>query len=285
MTRPETPYDLGGTFDRGRYRSDRLLRGDLLHGVREGVRTSDDHPVLITVRLHDWDRYPLEVLRLAIPGIAPLLFCGPPDRYKPPKVKTVAGTVGAVIESRPVGVPLSDLSGRLHPQDIVRIGLGLCATIRAAAGGQAIRGIRPETVYVDQDGRGPGFSALAPRSILLLSHVGNEYGRAFRNNYDSPELWINADPSAMSDLFSAALTLWAAFTGSHAYHLTPKEPDEDVMARDDRGPFPGPPELARILEPILVADPSRRPSVAEVLQHLTDLAEHWRVEVSPFRSQ
>ncbi len=280
--RPENPYDLGGTFDHGCYRSDKLLRGHLLHGVREGVRTPDDHPVLITVRLHHWDSYPLEGLRLPVPGVAPLLFCGPPDRYTPPKVRTVSGTVGAVIESRPAGVPLSEILGRLDERDIVRIGLGLTAMLAATDPVHPILGIRPETTYIVGEPEGMRLGGVAPRSIRILSHHHDGIARAFTHSYEAPELYTTGASAPTTDLFSAALTLWTGFTGAHAYRVTPHDVDEDVIAADDRGPFAGPVELGRILEPILRADPATRPSITQVDDQLRHLAHGWGLEIPPF---
>ncbi len=270
-------FGSGTTFDGGRYRAGEILRGHSVHGVRSGVRTVDGHRVLITIRLRHWTEDVAEELRLNVPGIAPLLFVGAPDTYVPPKVPTTGGTLGVVIESRPPGTVLSDLATQLDDLALVRIGIGLFSIVAAGNLATPILGIRPETTYVSMDSAGPSVSGIAPRSIRILSHHHDGYARAFEHSYLAPELYSSGDASSTSDLFSAALTLWSAFTGAHAYRVSPDDVDEDVMAADDRGPFPGSPELAAILEPILVAEPSKRPSVAEVKARMDDLGRRWGV--------
>jgi hypothetical protein len=56
-------------------------------------------------------------------------------------------------------------------------------------------------------------------------------------------------------------------------------PDEDVIASDDRVSFSGPSELGRILERVLVADSSRRPSVQETVDEFKRLVMQWGVRL------
>lgn len=219
---------------------------------------------------------------LASPGIAPLLYAGPPDAYQPKPSWPGASTIGAVIELPPTGSAIGDRGAPLSAKDVVRIGLGLTAMLAAADPAQPIVGIRPETTYIVDAPEGMRLSGVAPRSIRILSHHHDGVARAFTHSYEAPELYATGAPTPTTDLFSAALTLWSGFTGAHAYRVTADDVDEAVIAADDRGPFPGPPELGRILERILQADPARRPSITDVDGELRRLAHHWGVEVPPF---
>ncbi len=109
--------------------------------------------------------------------------------------------------------------------------------------------------------------------ITALDHDG--IARAFTHSYEAPELYTTGASTPTTDLFSAALTLWTGFTGAHPYRVTPHDVDEDVIAADDHGPFAGPVELGRILEPILRADPATRPSITQVDDQLRHLAHGW----------
>lgn len=272
----------GATFGGGRFRVESVLRGHSLHGLHAGTRIADGRPVLIAVRVLDWAGWSVDELRLASPGIAPLLFIGPPDGYRPKQTSAGTGTIGAVIELRPAGVALSERAGTLTPRDIVRVGLGLVAAISAAGPGRALLGVRPETTYLADEPDGPRLSGLAPRSARILTHHHDGYGRAFQHSYVAPEIHTSGEVSATSDLFSAALTLWTAFTGAHAYRVSPEDIDEEVIAADQRGDFPGPAELARILEPVLQADVTRRPAVRWVQTQLHELAHQWGVAIPAF---
>jgi serine/threonine protein kinase len=107
-------------------------------------------------------------------------------------------------------------------------------------------------------------------------------GRAFVHSYEAPEGHLTGSSSPTSDLFSAALTLWAAFTGTHPYRLTGEDEDETIMAADERGQFPGPPDLASILEPILQGDPYRRPTTADAERSLLEYATRNGTVPAPF---
>lgn len=262
----------GATYDRGRYVTDAWLRGHADRGVYTGHRGDDGQLVLITVRLEIWEPPLIDGLKFDVPGVAPMLYFGPPDGYRDSRVHR--STLRAVIESRPAGVPVSDLAGTLSLRDLVRLGLGMLDVLDSAATrGIDIQGIRPETVYVVQEPDGLVVSGIAPRAVRALHYLDEPPFTLFDgHSYEAPELYATLEPSATSDLFSAALVLWFAHTRAHAYRVSPNEIDGEVMRADDRGAFPGPPELGAILEPILVADPARRPTLPQVRAQLAALA-------------
>jgi len=280
----DTVLGVGATYDRGRYRTDERLSGHSSRGIYGGRRVADDLPVLISVRQHSWNPQLVDSLRFEVPGVAPLLFIGPPDGYRAPR-PNVPTRLAAVIEARPSGTPLARCRPPVAAVDLVRIGIGLVSTAIAAAERQVeIQGIRRETVYVVDHGAGLELGGVAPRSIRVLRHHNDPpYGTPFDgHSYDAPELYSPGEASATSDLFSIALTLWAAFTGAHPYRVSAGDVDEGVMLADDRGPFPGPAELGRILESILVADPARRPSLTRAHDELLALARLWGVAPASF---
>ncbi len=271
---------LGATFDGGRYRQGNRLRGHNMRGIYAGQRVADQLEVLITVRSHSWKPELVDSLRFDVPGVMPFLYYGRPDGYEDPK-PNVPEKMRGIVEQRPLGAPMSNQTGPMHPHDIVRVALGLMKVLAASKVRHvSIQGIRPETVYVSEAAAGLSLAGIAPRAVRVLGYQHDPpYGDLFDgHSYDAPEVPSTLESSATSDLFSCALTLWFAFTRKHAYRVSPNDVDEWVMRADDRGPFSGPPELARILEPVLVADVARRPSVEEVASQFTDLGRQWEIE-------
>ena len=260
----------GATYDHGTYRTGERISGYAARGRYGGQRVTDGAHVLITVRVHSWRPELIESLRFRAPGVADLLYLGAPDGYAAPP-RTVPTRLAAVIEERPPGTAISQLSAPLGLEDVVKLGLGLVATVaEASEQGVELRGVRPETVYVADGPAGLQVTGVAPRAVRVLGYNNDPpYGSPFDgHSYEAPEIYETAEPSETSDLFSAALTLWFAFTRAHPYRVRPETFDAGVMLADERGSFPGPPELARILEAVLVADPSRRPSIRAVLDEL-----------------
>lgn len=86
-------------------------------------------------------------------------------------------------------------------------------------------------------------------------------------------LLCGSSRAALSHSPTAALVLWFAHTRAHAYPVSPNDVDGEIMLADNRGAFPGPPELGAIFEPILVADPARRPTLAQVRAQRVELSQ------------
>lgn len=253
------------TFDDGKFETLALMRGDPTRGLYLGRRVSDGNPILVSVAHNFWKADLVDPIKFDVPGVAPLLHIGPPDGYRRPpyQVATPAG----VIELSPSGTPLDRIQRRPSTADLVRWGGGLLAVVRAAVARRVeLRGLRPETTYVVESPSGWSFGGAAPRSVRVLGfHGDGPYGSPFeQHSYEPPEPLYRDEFSPTADLFSWALVVWWAHTRRHAYRVTPNNTDDWVMSQDDRPAFPGPAELGRVLERVLIADPAKRPSVDEV---------------------
>ncbi|KAB2911574.1 MAG: hypothetical protein F9K40_00550 [Kofleriaceae bacterium] len=269
MTRPEWPA-LGATFDGGSFATTKLIAGRWTRGRWRGVRASDGAAVLISTRTVS---RPMEMVRrfeYSGPGVAPVLFAGPPDRDAP-LVRANKQVDFGVIEMEPHGSPLDTLAGTVSAADIVRVGLGLADTIALAShAGRILAGIRPEVTYAERGEDGWRFSGVAPAGYNLVRHEIDEGAPAFMpDTYQPPEIWDD-ERNGRVDVYSLALVLWYLATGTHAYSHRPSQ--EENMDLDRREPWTGPVELGPVLASALVADPERRPSIDELRERLRAVA-------------
>lgn len=260
------------TFDQGRFRAGKLIAGVSHNGRYAGEQTQPSRrPVL--VGLLDTARSLSRLFAQMEPtfrdhsaGLAPLLFFGRPDRH-PELPNSIA-----VIEAQPEGVDLK-VAGKLDQRELVRVGLGLCDTVLASSG-KVDHELRPETVFVAGEVGARRYAGATPRAFRLLGNDG--YASAFSfEAYDAPD-GGDAGPAAL--IYAAALVLWFAATGTHAFGLQ----TDSNRYHDRREPFTGPPELGRLLEAVLVADRRARMSASELRDGLAALARAWGVDEPPF---
>ena len=274
-------YPQGQTLDRGRFVFRELLGGARREGLWSGEQLEPDRRrVVISFMSTQLSEQLESLLHCEVSGLASLLFVGSPDEYAPPKVQTRSRDL-AVVEARPQGCPLAD-AGQLTPQEALRLGLGLCDTIREWADQARITcGLRPETVYVVDEPGGRQFAGATPRAYLFLGNYFR-YGKFSPEPYDPPTPnWV-MDVAPDDALFTVALLIWFALLGEHAYDL-PEHPDiHNNIWEDVRRPVTGPPELGRILEAVLMSDFEKRMKTDEFRSELVKLARAWNVELPPF---
>jgi hypothetical protein len=276
-----TPYPKGHTLDRKRFVLGEMIAGSPLWGRSNGEQLRPTRrPVIISLRSLIYSPELDARLRFDAPGVAPLLFIGPPDGYRPSRRKDMPWRDVAVIEARPDGADLGS-AGRLSPSEAVLAGLGLCETILAcAAVGRGIRGVRPETVYVAGEPGHRRFAGVAPRSFAFLG-FGDHHATFSNDTYMAPEE-DEVPHTPHSDGFSTALVLWFGLLGEHPYGTRGYPEQMDNMWKDVRRPFTGPPELGRILERVLVSDVEKRLKVDEMRDELLRLTGAWSLDPPAF---
>jgi hypothetical protein len=263
-------YPTGITVDGGRYRLDSLLRGSLHQGLWRASRlSSEPGTVLVTFRHLRYKPRLAALLCFSAPGIPAPLYLGVPDAFGDDGSE-VQQEHFCVVDEQPSGIDLAS-AGRLTLEEAAALGISLCDVISgwaSALDGTVTRGLRPETIFVTGSAGKRRFSGATPRPFFLL---GND-------DMISPYPRLSFDPPAASTfefsvsdaLFTVAMILWYAFTGTHPY-LTPGTDLERNIWTDHRVPFVGPQVLGDVLESSLIAEPDSRVSIDVFRTRLVDI--------------
>jgi eukaryotic-like serine/threonine-protein kinase len=169
-------------------------------------------------------------------------------------------------------------AGAIADRDVARIGAALCDALEHAhARGVIHRDVKPQNVMVVADPAvGVGFAKLADFGVAHvvsdnpLTHTGDVVGTLA---YMAPEQAEGARASAASDVYSLALTLYEAWTGTNpvraggpaatARRLGRPLPSLSGMRRDL--PLP----LCDAIDDALEIDPERRPNPRQLRADLT----------------
>jgi hypothetical protein len=264
----------------GRFDVRRLLSGGPSRGLHEGVDHQTGQPVQIAHTVAS--AFAADELQARstydLPGVAPCLYAGPLDAPDPMKGDDPDSRV--VIEALPRGRRLTDHAAPLPPASAVSIGLGLARVVQAAVrAGRPLDGIRPDLVWVSDDAT--SLTAIAPRSWRFLIHLDRrkrfeEWAATFSEGvFQAPEHMLRNQPSPTNDLYAAGLVIATMAQGHHPFPV----PDgwafspAELMEDDRNRVLAGPPPLAAILARVLVADPSRRMSIDELVAELERLAQ------------
>jgi eukaryotic-like serine/threonine-protein kinase len=168
-------------------------------------------------------------------------------------------------------------AGAIADRDVARIGVALCDALdHAHARGVIHRDLKPQNVMVvAEPAAGAGFAKLADFGVAHvvsgdpITRTGDVVGTLA---YMSPEQAEGARVTPASDVYSLALTLYEAWTGTNpvkaggpaatARRLGRPLPSLAAMRRDL------PLELCDAIDDAVDADPSRRPSPAELRAEL-----------------
>jgi hypothetical protein len=165
------------------------------------------------------------------------------------------------------GVSLSERireRGRLAPEEVARIGISLAYALEAAhRAGVVHRDVKPGNVLVTADGQSrlTDFGIAVSHGDTTLTGAGTLVGSPA---YIAPERVRGARAVPASDVWGLGATLFAAVEGA------PPFDGEGVLAiltavvEDRRHPFTHAESLRGVIDQMLVADPERRPSLAEV---------------------
>jgi len=267
---------VGATYADGAYVTTDLIAGSDSRGRWRGVQR-DGATVIIAARFMPHPGELVDRFRYQGPGIAPLLYVGPPDGYTArPEARS---SILATVEREPAGVAMQNLALQISVEDVLRIGVGMAEMVAAAtASKRVITGIRPEVAYAQRDEDGWVFSGLCPMAYCLLGHGYDDGGITpfTPDTYVAPE-YLDDEINQRADVFSLALVLWYLATGSHAYDWKPDQDDNIYL--DRRKSWTGPEELGDVLTSALWNEPERRASIEEFRAGLHVLARNRGVHV------
>ncbi len=238
------------------------LRGSSGYGQARCIR-NDGQRALATFTLRQTQDQRMK-LQLATRGVAPLLAIDSrPDG-------------GAVMfEALPAGIPLSSPMLPLSADAALTLFAQLIAIASAAAdAGQALRGLRPELVYL---GRGVRISGVAPRAEpfareMIERDVSPEF--PFDATYTAPEIIRDESSSSAADVFSSCAILLFLMSRRPPYGGGKRGLLEQLAAM-----LEGPPEIATTLDPAIAhlvragldPIPTNRPRAAELGDTLAPL--------------
>jgi eukaryotic-like serine/threonine-protein kinase len=168
-------------------------------------------------------------------------------------------------------------AGAVADRDVARIGMALCEALdHAHQRGVIHRDVKPQNVMVVADpAAGAGFAKLADFGVAhvasgeTLTRTGDVVGTLA---YMAPEQAEGARTTAAGDVYSLALTLYEAWTGSNPVRAG----GPAATARRLGRPLPSlaatrrdlPLELCDAIDDALGIDPGRRPTPAELRAEL-----------------
>lgn len=180
----EFPEGLG--VGAGRFRLRRLLRGRPIDGLWLGDDLETGAEVWVTLRRAPHTRQRARKLNFVAPGVPAPLYIGPPDR-RSAKSAAVHDAYVCVVDLVPRGQELAQ-TAPLGPHSGANLGVKLCELVASWASsfdGYVLRGLRPETIFVDEHEH--AFVGAAPRPYFLLGNQ-NEFGAYPDLLFDPPVL-------------------------------------------------------------------------------------------------
>jgi hypothetical protein len=244
------PYPCGGTITTGGPRLISSIRQNWYQGrfsaaFHDGVAWRLGLATIATSR--GWPQTMRPILDFRADGVAPMVAYG--EMIEP---RREGYTVFGVVEELPDGRTLEEVVQEqpLSPADALDIAAQIAAIARRAhAAGHELGGIRPELVYVRQEGTRWSLSAIAHRGQAVIDATYS--GEAVR----SPDVFVS-DFSSLDDAQGLAQLVWYALTGGHPYvaraDLQRKEA-WSALHRDraSRQVWRGPAALGSVLERVV----------------------------------
>ncbi|MBA3605676.1 MAG: serine/threonine protein kinase, partial [Acidimicrobiia bacterium] len=177
------------------------------------------------------------------------------------------GSLGDVIAAR----------GPLPVGSVVPVGHAVADALQAAHDlGILHRDVKPGNVLLDHDGR-VKLGDFGIARLLTGQSVTTTDVIAFTPEHVAPEVLRGEPDGPWSDVYGLASTLAEALIGAPLFTRRPDERVEALLSRKLMGPPPVlpatvPAALAQLLARGLDPDPTRRPSLADFRQQLTEAA-------------
>jgi hypothetical protein len=245
----------------GRFRLTSLQRGLPHNGVWFATDTETTNTVITTLRYVRYTEERRRKLSFSAYRISKPLFVGPPDLYQVGG-ETVRDAHMCVVDEIPAGNELGQV-GRIGPLEAAALGVALCDVITtwaASCDGYVLRGLRPETIFMQGVPGARALTGIIPRPYFLLGNR-NSFEAYPDLTFDPPSL-DTYELDSHDGLFTIALLIWYAVTGRHPYEISGTD-IENNECHDIRIPFEGPPALGTTLERALLADRRSRISISE----------------------
>ena len=157
--------------------------------------------------------------------------------------------------------------GPLAESSVLSLAAGLAEALGAIhAAGLVHRDLKPDNVLLAYDGpRVIDFGIARVAGASTLTATGVLMGTLA---YMSPEQAIGQAVGPPSDVFSLASVLVFAATGAGA--LRRRHAGRAALPGGPSGAEPGrrPPQVRALVEPCMAADPERRPTTSDLIEHL-----------------
>jgi hypothetical protein len=271
----DTPL-VGRTASNGAFSIDRWIMGATSCGRLLGHDHKTGQPVHIGIT-RPVSVTPDELAaRLAyeVPGVARCLFIGTLDAPSGIEDHVI------VVEEAGPGKALTQCTSDLNSQTRLQVAQQIGHTlVHAERQGIALGGLHPDLVWPDSlSGIG---TTLAPRFPVLLA-VKKKQRMVGEAPWPFSDVGPFIDPmmlnpwhaTAAGDAYCFGLLLAWLFGNKHPFAEAAHRGNNawlSAMAEDERDPFSGPPEIGKILDDVLVAEPARRMPIGEVAAALDTL--------------
>lgn len=187
----------------------------------------------------------------------------------PRKMKALKGVVAAVAFMHSVGL----VHGDLKPQNVL-------------LARQMTNSVKPPTFWVSDFGLSQTTSSisLSKGSTFNLSEANSDGGVAGTVGFMAPETALDSKTSKKSDVFSLAITIWAALSCREPFHGVTNLQQYSLQV-EQRGRRPDltllpqgiPEEFKELVQACWDLDPEKRPSAVSVL-------DQWERKISRVRS-
>jgi len=158
-------------------------------------------------------------------------------------------------------------AGPLPPAAVLALAGGMAeALVAIHRAGLVHRDVKPHNILLASDGPVVIDFGIAVGDETSLTAAGMIVGTP---GYIAPEVLRGKDPSALSDVFSLACVLVYAARGTGPYGTGDPLAIAHRAANGEADLAGLPEEVRALVTPILQADPARRPTPAQLLQHVS----------------
>ncbi len=254
------------TLDGGRIVIGDRLRAGAGDAVHRGTLARDPS-VQLLVTLTGPHGTPAKDLPMvpAVDGIAPLEWVGANGDPALPYAD-------ALVERLPAGRAASERAPMPMPA-LARLGAALARVTAAVhAAGSRVDGIRPELVFLDDDGTFTGIAPRGPRFIASSQQRGPGV-RSYHVPYLAPEALAQLKPEPASDVFALCATLFVIGSGWHPFgDLARTTEIVSGILSGKRAAWSGDPAIGDVIAAGLAARAADRPRASDIAARFAALS-------------